>query len=204
MKSPAYWNALLYELSVKLLWRKKKSREILRWEKARQWIPKASSVVEVAAGTGRFYLEMLSNHVKSYIALDINPAFVKNMTLKGIPALQTDLRKDPIPGTDVVVMISALYHFKNIAPEFLKKLQIAARDRVVIVEPISQPLDRKSLYDRIRAKLVDIGEGPIFQRYSEEELLGLCKKHAEILHFEPLPDNEFLIVLCKKNHSKDL
>jgi hypothetical protein len=204
MKSPAYWNALLYELSVKLLWRKKKSREILRWEKARQWIPKESSVVEVAAGTGRFYLEMLYNHVKSYLALDINPAFVNNMTSKGIHAHQTDLRKDPIPDADVVVMISALYHFKNIAPEFLKKLQIAARDRVIIVEPVSQPLDRRSLYDRMRAKLVDIGEGPIFQRYSKEELLGLCKNHAEILHFEPLPDNELLIVLCKKKHSKDL
>jgi len=204
MKSPAYWNALFYRFFIKLIWRKTKSQEILRWEKARQWIPKKSSVVEVAAGTGRFYREMLSNHVKSYLALDINPAFVKNMTSNGINALQTDLRKDPIPGADIVVIISALYHFKNIAPEFLKKLLIAARDRVIIVEPMSQPLDRRSLYDRIRAKLVDIGEGPIFQRYSKEELLSLCKKHAKILHFEPLPDNEFLIVLCKKNYSKAL
>jgi len=203
MKSPAYWNAFLYELSVKFLWRKKKSLEILRWRKARQWIPKGSSVVEVAAGTGRFYREMLSHHVKSYLALDINPAFVNNMTSMGIHAVQTDLRKDPIPDTDNVVMISALYHFKNIAPEFLKKLLIAAQDRVVIVEPVSQPLDKRSLYDRMRARLVDIGEGPIFQRYSKEELLGLCGKHATILHFEPLADNEFLIVLRKKNRSKD-
>ena len=203
MKSPAYWNALFYDLSVKLLWRKKKSQEVLRWEKACQWIPKGSSVLEIAAGTGRFYLEMLSHHVKSYLALDINPAFVSNMRSKGIHALQTDLRKDPIPDADIVVMISALYHFKNIAPEFLKKLLTAARKRVVIVEPISRPLDKRSLYDNLRARLVDIGEGPIFQRYSKEELFGLCEKYAKILHFEPLPDNEFLIVLCKKDRSKD-
>lgn len=204
MKSPAYWNALCYDLFIKLIWRIKKPQAINRWKRALAWVPSGSQVVEVAAGTGRFYREMLSNHVKTYLALDINPAFVKNMKSQGINAVQADLRKDPIPTADIVIILSALYHFKSIETEFLNKLLTAARDRVVIVEPVSRPLNRNSFYDKMRAKLVDIGEGPIFQRYSVNELLSLCGRHAEILHLEHLPGNEFLVVLQRRNHRKNI
>jgi uncharacterized UPF0146 family protein len=203
MKSPAYWNAFFYELFIKLIWRKMKSQEISRWKRAFVWVPSGSQVIEVAAGTGQFYREMLSNHVKTYIALDINPAFVKNMKSKGINAVQADLRKDPIPAADIVIIISALYHFKSAEPEFVNKLLSAARERVIIVEPVSRPLNKATFYDKMRARLVDIGEGPIYQRYSVDELLNLCRRHAEILHYEHLPGNEFLIVLCRGDHAKD-
>ncbi|MCK4783691.1 MAG: hypothetical protein KAV87_08080 [Desulfobacteraceae bacterium] len=195
MKSPAYWNSACYEFFIKFIWRKKKSQLIQQWKATLEWVPRGSQVVEVAAGTGRFYRKVLCGYVSSYLALEINLSFVKNMKSRGINAIQADVRKEPIPIADIVIIISSLYHFKNIGTGFLNKLLAAARQRVVIVEPVSRPLSTRFLYDKIRAKLTDIGEGPIFQRYSVNELLGLCNRLAKIEHCAALAGNEYLIVL---------
>lgn len=195
MKSPAYLNAACYEFFIKFIWRKKWSQLTQTWKAVLAWVPSGSRVVEVAAGTGRFYREALCKRVSSYLALEINPPFVNKLRSLGINAIQADVSKEPIPTGDIVVILSALYHFKNIDAEFLHKLLGAARERVIIVEPVCSPLNTRSPHDKIRAKLADIGEGPIFQRYSVDELLGLCKRHAEIEHFERLAGNECLVVL---------
>jgi len=199
IKSPAYWNPTLYKLFIRYVWRRSRSMQIERWKAVISWIPEGSRVVELAAGTGCFYLEMLNGHVGNYVAVDINQAFVKNLRKQGIHALQADIRKDLIPSCDILVMLCAFYHFKQMGDEMLKKLLRVARQRVIIVEPISRDLKSCSWRDRIRGTLANIGEGPIYMRYTKEELQELCLRYADIEFSQPLPGNEYLFVLHGQN-----
>jgi ubiquinone/menaquinone biosynthesis C-methylase UbiE len=173
--------------------------QLERWKAVISWIPEGSRVVELAAGTGCFYLEMLNGHVGDYVAIDINQTFVENLRKHGIHALQADIRKDLIPSCDILIMLCALYHFKQTGDEMLKKLLRVARQRVIIVEPISQDLKSYSWRNRIRGALANIGEGPVYMRYTKEELQELCLRCADIEFSQSLPGNEHLFVLHGKN-----
>jgi hypothetical protein len=199
MKSPVYWNTFFYEVSKKIIWRRKKADIIKRMEAIYNWVPQKASVVDVAAGTSRLYLELLRNHVSHYLAIEINPTFVRHLRRLGIDVIQADIRNEPIPTADVIIMIAALYHFKDKENEILDKLLFAARLRVIIIEPTGKPLSVSSWRDRLKAKSGDIGEGPIYYRIEENQLLSICEKSgAKVEHYATLPNNEFIVVLKGK------
>jgi hypothetical protein len=195
MKSPAYWNALCYEFFIKFVWRQSGHIRAQQWKAIAQWIPEGANVVEVAAGTGRFYRDVLAGRVGNYLAIDINQAFVDDMRKQGINARCSDIRRDAIPSGDVVIILSALYHFKEIAPEVLDKLLKAARERLIILEPVGQVMAQFTWSNRIRAALVNIGEGPIYNRYKREELEALCTAYGPVEYVGLLPGNAYLCVL---------
>jgi len=197
--SPAYWNKTFYTLFTKYVWRRSRAMQIERWKAVIAWIPSGSKVVELAAGTGSFYLEMLKDHINDYSAVEINRRFVKYLQKQGINTIQSDIRKDPIPSCDVLIMIAAFYHFKQMDGAMLNKLLHAARQRVIIVEPISPDLKCCSWRDLIRGALANIGEGPVYTRYTEEELRKAFLSCSNIEFSQPLPGNEYLFVLSGKN-----
>jgi len=194
MKSPAYWNSAFYRFFVRYVWRKKKN-QARNWAIVSQWVPHGVSVVEVAAGCGEFYEAALCGKVSSYVALDVNPAFVKAMTQKGIQAMRTDVLTAPVPVGDTVIMMSAFYHFKEHGDRVLTKLLNSAKRNVILVEPVNNPVDVHRWRDRLRAVLVSMGEGPIYERYMSDELLRLCERHATVLHHQLMHDNDYLVVL---------
>jgi hypothetical protein len=195
MKSPAYWNAAFYDFFLKYVWRRSEFIEVQHWKAVVQWIPEGAYVVDVAAGTGRFYRDVLAGHISVYVALDINAAFIEYMKRQDIDARFSDIRKDPIPPGDIVVILSALYHFKGMESDILKKLLNAARQRLIIVEPLGSDMVLSSWRNRLRATLVDIGEGPIYDRYTAEELYILCAANGYVEYAGPLPGNAFLCVM---------
>lgn len=194
MKSPAYWSASCYDFFKTRVWGQTARIQREQQERVREWIPRGASVVEVAAGTGTFYSQTLAGHVGGYIALDLNPAFVRAMQQRGIDARLCDVRVDSLPAADIVVIYSSLYHFKAQHPAVFGKLLAAARDRLIIVEPLHQ--DRPPTWrSHLRARLADIGEGPIYDRFREEELRALAAANGCIEHFELLPGNTALCVV---------
>lgn len=194
MKSPAYWNSVLYGFFVRYVWRKKEN-QAKNWAIVSQWVPHGVEVVEVAAGCGEFYEAALRGKISSYVALDVNPAFVQAMTQKGIQAMRRDVLIAPVPAGDTVIMMSAFYHFKEHGNQVLTKLLKSARRNVVLVEPVNNPLNMHRLRDRLRAVLVSMGEGPIYERYMSDELLSLCERHSTVLHHQLMYDNDYLVVL---------
>jgi hypothetical protein len=195
MKSPAYWNAMCYEFFMRYIWRQSGYIREQHWKAIAEWIPEGASVVEVAAGTGRFFRDVLAGRVGNYQALDINQVFVDEMKRRGINARCSDIRRDAIPTGDTVIILSALYHFKDTASEMLDKLLRAARERLIILEPVGQEMTLYTWPNRIRAALGNIGEGPIYNRYTREELAALCKAFGPVEHAGPLPGNAYLCVL---------
>ena len=196
MKSPYYWNATLHEILKRIIFQRREKRADImkRLEAVSNWVPHKASVVDVAAGTSRIYRQLLKNHVSNYLAIEINPSFVKKSKRLGIEVIQADIRHKPVPTADVIIMMAALYHFKDRETEILDKLLFAALKRVIIVEPTGQPLSG-SWRGRLKAKLADIGEGPIYYRIEKDKLLKICENRAKILHYTTLPNNEVLVVL---------
>jgi len=131
-RSPIYWSAGLYDLTMRLLYGKEYART---YADVARLIPDGSSVVDVCAGTCR-----LAEHLKgrdcSYLALDYNGHFVMGARSRGINARLFDVTRDPIPAADYVVMSSSFYHFHRNAPEVLARLRAAARKAVLISEPV--------------------------------------------------------------------
>lgn len=195
MKSPAYWSSACYEVFLKYIWRQTKNIQEQQGQAVVKWIPKGAQVVEVAAGTGRFYRHALAGHVGNYLAIDINPPFVNYLKKQGIDATVADIRTDAVPPADVVIIISAFYHFKEMAPAILDKLLAAARDRLIILEPVVRQMILPNWRHRLRAALVNIGEGPIYHRYQKEELEVLCRAHGTLEYSELLPGNACLCVV---------
>jgi SAM-dependent methyltransferase len=195
MKSPAYWTPLCYEFFLRYVWRQSGHLRREQWKAIADWIPEGSHVVDVAAGTGRFHRDVLAGRVGGYLALDINPTFVEDMRRRGIDARCTDIRKDAIPVGDVVIILSALYHFKDKAHEMLGKLLDSARKRLIILESVGTEMTVSSWPNRIRAALANIGEGPIYDRFRKEELEALCNAFGPVEYQGSLPGNVYLCVL---------
>jgi len=198
MKSPLYWNSFLYDLIIRWIYRRPTPLLQKQWEAVCAWIPQNEQVLEIAAGSGRFYFEALSRITRNYAAIDMNPSFVRNLQRKGVSAVVGDIRSHPVPVSGTIIMISALYHFRCDEESFLGKLLGSARKRLILVEPVSTKLTTHAWKDRLKARLIDMGEGPIFDRYSNEELLSLCNRAGHVEHHAALDGGDYLVVLQGK------
>jgi SAM-dependent methyltransferase len=102
-------------------------------------VPPGASVLELCCGPGTLYSRHLRDRVGGYIGLDVNERFVTALRQQGIDARLTDLVHDsdePLPAADVVLMQASLYHFLPNADRILDRMLAAARDRVIVSEPI--------------------------------------------------------------------
>jgi hypothetical protein len=107
-----------------------------RYEAIASEVPAGSAVVDVCAGDGYLYLNYLCAKPVQYQALDISPHLVRWMQRHGIRARQFDVWRDAVPAADVVIMQASLYQFLPDAAPVVEKLLRAARQRVIIAEPV--------------------------------------------------------------------
>ena len=101
-------------------------------------VPEGSSVLELCCGPGTLYTRHLRKRVARYIGLDINERFVERLRQAGADARKVDLDADgrQLPEADVVIMQASLYHFLPDAEPIVEQMIQAARDRVIVSEPI--------------------------------------------------------------------
>jgi hypothetical protein len=95
-----------------------------------------ATVVEICAGDCYLYLNYLRQKSVAYVGLDLSPHFVRWAQAHGVSAREWDMWKDDVPPADVVIMQAGLYQFMPHARAVLVKMLAAARQKVIVAEPV--------------------------------------------------------------------
>jgi SAM-dependent methyltransferase len=133
--SLVYRSALGYELLMRVLYGR---HYAARMRAVAEQVPDGASVLELCCGPGTLYRRYLRARAGSYIGVDVNERFVAALRQGGVDARRMDLAHpaEPLPGADVAIMQASLYHFLPAAEDVLDRMLAAARDRVIVSEPV--------------------------------------------------------------------
>lgn len=135
-----YRSAAAYELVMRTLYGRHYQA---RLDVIAEQVSPGATVLELCPGPGALYEHRLRGRVGSYTAIDVNPRFVRRLRRLGADARQLDLSGDPdlggdpdLPAADIVIMQASLYHFLPEPAAIIERMLAAARERVIIAEPI--------------------------------------------------------------------
>jgi SAM-dependent methyltransferase len=145
-------------------------------------VPAGASVVELCCGPGTLYRRYLQARTSSYIGLDVNGRFVARLRREGIDARQVDLAAaaEPLPAADVAIIQASLYHFLPDAGQIVDLMVAAARERVILSEPIRNlATSDLPLVGRLGRQAADPGVGGHAQRFTEQTLDALMAAYRE-------------------------
>ncbi len=195
-----YRSAAGYELLMRVLYG---SHYAERMRAVADEVPDGASVLELCCGPGTMYLRHLRGRAGSYIAVDVNQRFVERLRRRGVDARRLDLAADDaaLPSADVVILQASLYHFLPDAERILDRMLAAARDRVVVSEPVRNlASSRLPLVGQIGRRAADPGVGGHAQRFTEESLAILMGRYrGRILRAFPIPGGrEMVYVLAAR------
>jgi SAM-dependent methyltransferase len=170
MTSFVYRNQALYELIMLLLYRQ---HYAARYSTIAELIPAGCSVLDVCCGPALLYTRSLKFKQVRYTGIDLNEGFVSKLRAAGINAIRADITKiRELPQADIAVMQASLYHFlPNDAGRVIEKLMHAARQKVIIAEPVRNLSTLKlGWLARLAQRQTDAGHGAEAHRYDEQSL----------------------------------
>jgi len=143
-------------------------------------IPPKTSVVETCCGPGTLYSRYLRHKSVRYTGLDLSPVFVARLQGQGIDSRLWDMRStEPLPQADYVVMQASLYHFLPDPGPIVERMLNAAREQVIIAEPIHNLTSDHPRLSRMFAALTDAGAGPERQRFDERSLADFLTAYQD-------------------------
>jgi len=145
-------------------------------------VPDGASVLELCCGPGTLYRRYLRGRVSGYVGIDVNPRFVEQLNRRGVVANRLDLaaNDDPLPEADAVILQASLYHFLPAPERILDRMLVAARDRVIVSEPVRNLASSDlPLISRIGRHAADPGVGGHAERFTEETLGDLMARYRE-------------------------
>lgn len=178
--SVVYRSAVGYELLMRVLYGRHYGD---RMRAVAEQVPDGASVLELCCGPGTLYMRYLRGRTSGYIGIDVNPRFVEQLTRRGVDARRLDLASsagDPLPPADVAILQASLYHFLPAPERIVDRMLAAARDRVIVSEPIRNlASSQKPLVGRIGRRAADPGTGGHAQRFTEETLEDLMARYRE-------------------------
>ena len=197
MSSLIYQHRTAYHLLMRLLYGRHFSA---RYEAIAAGVPLGSSVVDVCAGDGYLYLNYLRAKSVQYQALDISPQLVRWMQQHGIQAQRFDAWQDTLPVADIVIMQASLYQFLPNAAPIVEKILHAARQHVIITEPVRNIASSDNPVLRFVGKRLtrpEEGSGEYqAHRFDQASLLGLAQQFPVFERSCELPGGrEMMIVL---------
>jgi SAM-dependent methyltransferase len=174
-----YRNAHVYELLMRALYGR---HYAARMRTVAEQVPRGASVLELCCGPGTLYRRYLRGLVDGYVGLDVNPGFVAGLRRAGIDARQFDLADtgQPLPAADVVIIQASLYHFLPDAAALIDRMLAAARELVIVSEPIRN-LSTSGLpvVGRLGRRAADPGVGGHEQRFDERSLDQLMSAYRQ-------------------------
>ena len=174
-----YRSATGYELLMRVLYGRHYSA---RMSTLAGEVPHGSSVLELCCGPGTLYKRRLRGHVRDYVGIDVNPEFVAMLRRQGIDARELDLAatNGPLPEADVVIMQASLYHFLPHAERIIDRMLAAARERVIVSEPVRNLASSDVPMVRlIGRRAADPGTGGHARRFDERSLKTLMDRYGE-------------------------
>lgn len=115
-------------------------------------VEKNSTFLDLCAGDYLLYNALKTKDIK-YTAIDINPHFTRKLTRKGFNAILGDVLEIEFPVSDYVYMGASLYQFYNYEEFIIRKMQRAAKKKVIVIEPVSRFVSQKN---RIMRWLVEV------------------------------------------------
>lgn len=150
-----------------------------------------ASVLELCCGPGTLYTRHLRARAGSYVGLDVNERFVAELQRQGVDARRVDLAHDPAPFpiADVALMQASLYHFLPGAHEMIDRMLAAARERVIVSEPVRNLASSANpLIGRLGRRAADPGVGGAETRFTEVTLDELFAHYrGRIVHASLIP-----------------
>src|SRR5262249_31670204 len=168
-KSLIYQSSLLYELVMAVLYGR---HYFARYRSLDGLIPAGARVLDLCCGPATLYFRYLRHRGVQYTGLDINEKFIRNLVRKGGQGQVWDLRQDgPLPQADYVIMQASLYHFLPDAGRIVDRMLEAARQQVIIAEPVRNLANaRIPLLAFLARRQTDPGSGKQVCRFTEETL----------------------------------
>ena len=186
--SLVYRSATGYELLMRVLYGRHYGD---RMRAVAEQVPDGASVLELCCGPGTLYSRHLRGRVGAYVGIDVNAGFVERLRRQGVDARRRDLAHDdePLPRADVVILQASLYHFLPRAERIIDRMLEAARERVIVSEPVHNLASSEvALIARLGRRAADPGVGGHAQRFTEETLEQLMGRYRErILTAFPIP-----------------
>jgi trans-aconitate methyltransferase len=167
--SLVYRNALLYELVMVGLYGR---HYAARYRAVAALIPPGSSVLDLCCGPGVLFDRYLKPKGVVYTGLDVNARFVARVRRRGGEGLVWDLHRDrPLPTADTLVMQASLYQFLPDASSVVRRMLQAAREQVVIAEPIRNLSDSSlPILAALARRQADAGLGARPRRFTAATL----------------------------------
>jgi len=152
-------------------------------------VPDGASVLELCCGPARLYRNELRGRVGSYVAIDSNAGFVDRLRLCRVDARQADVATVDLPVADVVLMQASLYHFLPDAESMVRRMLSAARERVVISEPVRNlAQSRVAIVARLASAGAATAGGAQAKRFDDASLRELMERFGEtIVTSQPVP-----------------
>ncbi|MGI8505472.1 MAG: class I SAM-dependent methyltransferase [Solirubrobacteraceae bacterium] len=176
-----YRSATGYELLMRALYGR---HYAARLRAVADQIRPGASVLELCPGPGALFERHLRDRAGTYTGVDVNEAFVQRLGAMGADALRLDLNQaGELPEADVVIMQASLYHFLPNADAIVERMLVAARERVIVAEPIrnvaSSRLPVLALLGR-RGTDPGAGEDSHAERFNEQTLDRLMERYAPL------------------------
>jgi trans-aconitate methyltransferase len=166
-------------------------------------VPSGAQVIDVCAGDGYLYLKYLRAKRVTYLALDASPQMVAWAQRQNISAQLFDVWRDELPTGDCVIMQASLYQFLPRADRIIAKLLAAARDRVIITEPIRNiAASNNPLLAWIgRRTTIPAGEAYTAQRFNPSTLRAVFQSFEAFDRSALLPGGREMIGIFRGQHS---
>jgi SAM-dependent methyltransferase len=135
-------------------------------------VPPAVSVLELCCGPGTLFLDHLRAKGVRYRGFDRNPVFVDALRRHGVDAEVRDVAEPtPLPPADVVLIQASLYHFLPDAGAVVDRMRAAARDTVIVSEPVRNlATSRWRPVARIAGRSASLGDRGHPDRFTEATL----------------------------------
>lgn len=180
MASIIYSHPLLYHLVMRTL----HGRDFPeRYETVAAEIPDGSSVVELCAGDAWLYRHYLKPKNVSYVGLEIAPAFLQSAKSRGINFREWEAATDAIPQADIVILQASLHLLHEHAATLLDRMLNAARQKVIIAEPIKNMADSENKLVAWIGRLLTRPHGKGVQthtyRYNAASFESLMRQYPE-------------------------
>ncbi len=169
-------------------------------------VPPGSSVLELCCGPATLYRRFLRGRTSHYLGLDVNPGFVAALRRRGIDALEADLAAGDraLPSADVVIIQASLYHFLPRAEVVVDRMLAAARDRVIVSEPVRNLASSVVPIVRILGRrAADPGTGGHARRFDERSLDAFMARYrAQTLKAFAIPGGRERVYVLQATRSR--